>query len=404
MEELAASSLFSNSARAPSIFIVYAHDNIKDGVLYDGYVRNIINWLGKIHARILSDQSPLPPFKHRLENDNAIRNILANQLCLLPPALDRDGVLTATSVDNVIVCGSEVLEQYYSRPSALDYIRNIVQICTDGLRQSMTTLHPILHAQVETFSNKDDFHHIFTELAFLEVRKHVFPEAHGMIPLQLSQIDAGEAPMRYMPMFDNTDIKLKLDSLTFTSLHKLFFKLLEQLYPEDRDFIRPFRESYYSINSTLEPQNYSKVTPGRFEVILGRGISEAYRKYSSLSGAFVRDLKFQASSGIASYEVSRVLSMLSQEIQDKILDWLSPISPTELHGKYHDLGTSRLHGTCNWIIKDQEFCRWHSSKGSALIFLYGNSMLCVFAYLRLERVLILCTSGNWKNLCHIQSC
>lgn len=373
LDQLSEASLFSNSSRAPNVFIVYAHDNEKEGAAYDGCVREIITWLRKIHVRILSDQSPLPPLKRRLEGDDAIRNILANQLCLLPPESDGSGMTTVTTVDKIIVCGSKVLERYYSKPSALSYIRDIVRICTTGVDLSTNALHPMIRARVETESNKGDFHHIFTELAFLEVRKAVLPQAHGMVPVVLSQTDADGAPMPYLPMFDNTDLKLKLQCPAESSLHKLFFKLLEQLFPDDRDFIRPFRDCYNSVSSMLQTKDGAPLSWQQFDNILNQQITKAYQEYWSLSCVLVRDGKLQAYSGKLGNQVSRILEETELGTKHQILKWLSPTPAAEYHGRFQDSGTARMEGTCDWVIKDENFHQWHASNGSRLLLLCGDS-------------------------------
>lgn len=374
LDQLAASSLFSNPDCAPNIFIVYAHDSVKEGTAYDECVRQIIKWLRKIHARILSDQTPLPHFNKRIEGDDAIRNILANQLCLLPPKLDSAGTPSVTSVDKVIVCGSVVLERYYREPSALSYIGDIVHICTTDVDQSASGLQASIRARVETESNEDGFHHILTELAFLEVRKSVLSERHGMIPLALSQSNAVGAPMQYLPAFYNTDVKLKLSSPEAGSLHKLFFKLLEQLFPDDSDFIKYFRDCYDSAGNMLwRGENGTSLSRKEFDEIVSQQISKAFREYWSLFCVSVRDGKLQAYSGKLSDQVSKVLKRTELTEQHKILKWLSPISAPELHGRFKDSGTARMEGTCDWVIKDENFGRWFASQDSALLLLRGDS-------------------------------
>jgi len=376
LDELAACSLFSNAARAPNMFIIYAHHNAREGFAYDGHVKYIINWLRKIHAQILSDQSPLPPFENRIEGNNAIRNILSNQLCLLPPQSDDDGMPIATSVDKIIICGSEVLENYCGRASVQSYMRDIANICKTGADQSLSELQSILQARIESESCSEDFHHMFTELAFLAVRKAALPEAHGMVPAMLNQSTADDHPMRYLHFLSNTDVKLKL-SLSRgpwkRPLHKLFFKLLEQLFPDDRDFIRPFRECYDSISSTLNLQEESSVPQDTFDAAVNRGITRAHQEYWSLSCTIVRDGKLRAYTGKSDKTLSKVLKTTEFETQRKILKWLSPISAAELHGRFHDMGTSRTDGTCDWIIQDEEFNRWYNCTDSKILFLRGKS-------------------------------
>lgn len=384
LDQLAASSLFSNSTSAPNIFVVYAHNNKKEGAAYDECVRKLITWLRKIHARVLSDQSPLPPLNRRIEGDEAIRNILANQLCLLPPKLDCAGIPTVTSVDKVIVCGSEVLEQYCEKPSALSYIGDIVHIYHNGRNQSTTTLQSRIHDRVESECNKDDFHHILTELAFLEVRRSDLPQAHGMIPVLLSQINADEAPLRYLSMFDNTDVKLKLKSPTASSLHKLCFKLLEQLFPDDKDFIRPFKDCYASVSSTFKAHDEAFRCRQKFDAVVNQQITRAYQEYWSLFCVLVRDEKLQAYSGKLSDRISKVLETTDLRRQHEILRWLSPTPAAEYHGRFQDSGTARMEGTCDWIIKDENLRRWYTSNGSALLFLRGDSKCLTLAFIHFD--------------------
>lgn len=373
LDQLANSSLFSNSILAPTIFIVYAHDNEEEGAAYDKIVRAMIKWLEHIHARILSDQSALPIFHSRIEGTGAIRNILANQLCLLPPRTDSTGIPTATSVDKVIVCGSEVLERYYNKPSAQSYIGDVVQICRTGADQSITAFECMIRQRVETECIKDDFHHVLTELAFLEVRKSVLYETHGMVPVALNQTNTEEAPMRYLPIFYNTDVKLKLKSPEAVSLHRVFFKLLEQLFPDDRDFIRPFKECYDSVDRTLKLDSKSLLGSREFDGIVHPRITEAYKRYWSKFCVVLRDGRLQAYTGALGDQVSQVLETTDQVAQHKILRWVSPTPAPKLHGKYHDSGTSRMPGTCDWVIKNEKFHQWFSCEGSAILILSGNS-------------------------------
>lgn len=317
----------------------------------------------------------MPPLTHRIEGDDAIRNILDNQFCLLPPRTDDAGNLIRTSVDKIVVCGSEVLERYYNKPSALSYIRDIVDICVAGADESASTLQSNICSRVEIECGKDDFHHLFTELAFLEVRKSepASSKIHGIVPIVLNQSNTEEAPMRYLKTFRNTDIKLKLKSLAIGSRHKLFFKLLEQLFPDDRDFIRPFRECYDSASGTLQLEDEPSVARERFNEIVNSLITRAYQEYWSLFCVLVRDGKLQAYSSKISDQVSSTLERIDQKVQSDILDWLSPISAPELHGKYNDSETARIQGTCDWTIQDKEFSQWYACRGSALLLLSGNS-------------------------------
>lgn len=333
-----------------------------------------MKWLEKIHARILSDQSPLPPLAPRVEGTGAIGNIVANQICLLPSSSDCTETPTRTSVDKVIVCGSEVLERYCASSSAQPYIEDITEICVASAQQPTKSLVSAIRARVETECGKSDFHHVFTELAFLEVRKSSLSEEHGMVPVVLSQVNAGDAPMKYLPaIFSSTDVKLKLKSPRTDLLHKLYFKILQRLFPGDTDFIQPFRECYDLASEDLRLDDMALVSPGKLDNVINQRVTAAYQRYWKVFCVLVRNEKLQSYAGKLSDHVALVMEEVARSTRHKILEWLSPEPASKHHGKYHDLGTSRLEGTCDWVIQHEQFRRWHSHQGSALLLLCGNS-------------------------------
>lgn len=373
LDQLADSSLFS-SGLSPTIFIVYAHNNEKDGAAYDECVRQLITWLERTHARILSDHSPLPPFVSSIEGTDPIGNILGNQMCLLPPSCYGTETPKTICVDKVIVCGSQVMESYRRHPSAQAYIEDVVQICSGSSDQPIeTTLESRIRRRVENECDRDDFHHVLTELAFLEARKSVFPEKDDMVPVVLNQSNPDEAPMRYLSVFWNTDVKLKLKSLAVDSLHKLFFKLLKRLFPEDRDVIELFAQCYTRVVEDVDLDGEGIVLREEFDNIVNRRVTEAYKEYWKLSCVLVRDGKLQAYTGKLSDRVSQALEHMSLSTQHEILEWLSPHPVSKHHGIYHDSGTRRMQGTCDWVIRAEEFRQWYAFEGSALLFLCGNS-------------------------------
>lgn len=51
--------------------------------------------------------------------------------------------------------------------------------------------------------------------------------------------------MQYLPaIFWSTDLRLKLGFPRTDLLHRLYFKLLQRLFPGVTDFIQPFKECY----------------------------------------------------------------------------------------------------------------------------------------------------------------
>lgn len=323
----------------------------------------MISWLKEINAQILSDQTPMPLHHPRIEGTGAVHNILQNQICLLPVNNKDNKTPTVTKVDKVIVCGSEVLERYCGMPSARAYIEDIFQICVDGAQQSR------INARIEAECGNHDFHHIFTELAFLKFRESRGAEKNSMVPIMLSQV-ADEAPMRYLPIFDGADVKLKLKSPAASDLHKLFFKLLEQLFPDDGDFISPFQQCYKSVSHWLNLEH--EVTRERLNNIMSRSITDAYQTYWARFSVAVRDGKLQAYTGKLGHDVAALQQMQDVQTTHEILRWLFPVPALERHGKFHNKGTARLAETCDWIIQDKKFLQWYNSESSALLLLCGN--------------------------------
>lgn len=294
------------------------------------------------------------------------------------------------------------MESYRCHPSAQAYIEDIVQICSQSADQPIeTTLESRIRDCVEKQCGREDFHHVLTELAFLEARKSSLPETDEMVPVVLNQTNPDEAPMRYLSVFWTTDVKLKLKSLAASSLHKLFFKLLKCLFPDNRDFIKSFEQCYRAIED-VEFRSGERVIREEFANIVNRRITEAYQEYWKLSCVLVRDGKLRAYTGQLGDQISQVLENVDQSTQHEILRWLSPTSASELHGKYHDSGTSRLQGTCDWVIQDEQFRRWYTCEGSALLLLRGESRCSVADPACQDLRLTHCHSGDGKDLLHIE--
>lgn len=227
LDILADTDQFGRQASA-SIFIVYAHDSDVAGNAGAQCVRSLIKWLLVIRSRLLSDKSPL---RWPREGGIAVaQNILSNQFCLLP----RGGITSdieeeITSVDKVILCGSNVLKNTMSTPSLNPYVDSIVACYNQAQSRNMQSkdIQDEIRTIVERHCNSDGFHHVLTELALLKLRRSASPGDNGnIIPVAL-----GGDGMRYLSFLNNCDLFLKLgSSLGLASQHKLFFNLLRQLY------------------------------------------------------------------------------------------------------------------------------------------------------------------------------
>lgn len=272
---------------SPSIFIVYAHDSGDGRDSGAQCVQYLIKWLLALRSRILSDKSPL-----RWKREGGIaaaRNILSNQFCLLPPETTSDGSGDKiTSVDKVILCGSEVLQQYYRHAFTASYIAGIEARYNEAQRQAMSseTLQDHIREFVEQQCQSNGFHHVLTELAFLNLRRKACrPDADGIIPVALS----GNA-VSYLPFLANCDLFLKIDSSrSLTRQHKLFFNLLRQLYADSdsHTIIKAFEECYK--NSSNRLQRNVTITRELFRDITYTELSKAQNTVLNSRTAEIRD-------------------------------------------------------------------------------------------------------------------
>lgn len=217
-----------------SIFIVYAHDNEHEGVAaHADCVRRIIDWLKTLRCEVLSDKSPLGRWASRGAEMDAVRNIISNQLRLLPSP----GV---TGVDKVIICGSPLLEKYYNDGFTSHYVDSIRRAYVPGDKEQNS-----IKRIVETQCRIKGFHHVLTELAFLELRTTVKKD-HGIIPLSLNGGD-----LLYLPFFQRSDLRLQSETST-KRLHALLFKLLHQIYPKKLELIESFQRCYKNACERIE--------------------------------------------------------------------------------------------------------------------------------------------------------
>lgn len=183
----------------------------------------------------------------REEDTTALENILSNQFCLLP-ASRHAGDRKITSVDKVIVCGSSLLESYYQNEFTPHYVSRIQELYDHFQHKTRDELQKEIRSFVETQCKKEGFHHVLTELAFVALRRTQDDKCHGIIPVALHENSVG-----YLPFLKASDHYIKLKSPKDpSSLHKLFFSLLQRVYIEEHERIDIFRTCYTEARKRLE--------------------------------------------------------------------------------------------------------------------------------------------------------
>lgn len=369
LEQLALCDLFSNTAIEPTIFPVYAHRNDAVGVAHDNCVHDLIRWLQRIKAGVLSDKSALPPLVSDAQDSSAQRNILANQIRLLPVRTIDEFDENITSIDKVIVCGSEVLQRYCETTYASDYIKNVEELWESLASESATTVKSRMEEFIHGERLKKGFHHVLTEIAFLKVRKSCLSDKHGMVPVALD----GGHHLPYLSLFGNTDLTLKLKSPKSAAKHALFFKLLEQLFVGQKDLAKDLKDCYEKVVQELKLDGTGRVSKTDFHNCLNLAITRMYHQHWSIFSTAMRNGRYNSYAGKVGQYIFRVLEKTEEKERREILNWVYPMAATKMHGKYRDRRTKRLNGTCDWVIHDQKFFQWHISEASAILALSGSS-------------------------------
>ncbi len=182
-------------SKKPSLFLVYAHDNAAHGEAKASTSKYLINNLSKIRGVTLySDQTPIGQAyansDENLKEDGKLEDILTNQLCLLPHQLRAD----VKPVDKVIVCCSDVLGSYLKGQSYKEfcdelkvaYEKDREAYRQDSNQKGTTALREVVKKFSEEEKYMADFHHVLTEMAFLEIRAKYREGQHGIIPVSLT--------------------------------------------------------------------------------------------------------------------------------------------------------------------------------------------------------------------------
>ncbi len=268
-------------SKKPSLFLVYAHDNDAHGEAKASTSKYLINNLSKIRGVTLySDQTPIgQAYSSSVENlkeDGKLEDILTNQFCLLPAQVRAD----VKPVDKVIVCCSDVLGSYLkgqSYKAFCDELKKAYDIDREAyVKDNEQKGTPALREVVRKFSQEEkyraEFHHVLTEMAFLEIRAEHLKGQHGIIPVSLT-------PNSYdyclKDFIDSTTVRME-DPLRFDlqakkgeevylnqGSHGVLFKVIERLLAgsnEAKTFLDKFWMGHSNVISRLKSDsNFGKL-------------------------------------------------------------------------------------------------------------------------------------------------
>ncbi|UUM22244.1 pentapeptide repeat-containing protein [Mycoavidus sp. SF9855] len=279
-----------NVSNKPSIFLVYAHDNPDPnyGEADASTSKYFINHLSSIQVTLNSDQTPLgQPYSDSFEDlkeDGKLEDILTSQLCLLPAQVEKE----VKSVNKVVVCCSEVLGKYLKWLHYEEFYLTLQKAYREDReaygKDREQSSAPAIREVVRKFSQeaeyKAGFHHVLTEMAFLQIRAKELKDQHGIIPVSLTPngsmqclahfIPATTVRMEDIPRFEGQKLSPN------QSRHWVLFKLIERLLVgsnEAKMFLDKFWQGYDDFISQLNARpmlgrlEFAKQLDGIFDSI-----------------------------------------------------------------------------------------------------------------------------------------
>ncbi|KAI0893147.1 hypothetical protein F4806DRAFT_211061 [Annulohypoxylon nitens] len=271
LRQLAGYDLFCKPDE-PTSFIVYAHDNESNGIANADSVKLLIKWFKAIRARVYSDKNLDLVHAPRPTADQAIRDILSNQFCLLPQS-----AAPRSNVDKVILCGSQTLEIYCESSFAGEYHDAIKEAYREARAESLDeeALQKHIRHVIRRWNHRYGFHHVLTELAFLEIRASEENGNKSIIPVALN--GNNESLIKYLPFLEPTNLALKLDPEK--GLYMLFFKIVQQISPRNNTLMDCYMSCYVAASSEF----------GRVR-LTNENIGEIIKKYTwRAHDTFLRD-------------------------------------------------------------------------------------------------------------------
>ncbi len=278
----------------PSLFLVYAHDNPIHGRADAETSKYLIDKLFQIQGfKLHSDQAPMGrPYSsspEELKKDGKLGDIVTNQLCLLPAQLIKE----VTPVDKVVVCSSEVLASYlewkdykkFHQELQDAYDKDLEAYRNNNEQNDAVAIRQVVNKFSQEEDYKAGFHHVLTEIAFLQIREKHMTGEHGIIPVSLTPNSYEECLAHFIPA---TTVRMedipRLEGQAQAgrevhqnqSRHGVLFKLIERLLVgsnEAKTFLDKFWTghseciSLLNKNSTLGELGFAKLLDGIFDGI-----------------------------------------------------------------------------------------------------------------------------------------
>jgi hypothetical protein len=267
-------------ADSPRFFFMYAHQNSAYGDAKSDVVKLLISWFKELRCPVFSDKSlrGSQPFSFSMRDDtdpNVDHDILPNQVRILPRHFNR-----LDAMDKVVLFMSETLEQYHlisqmdnnpmrkfaetiqskysvARQMGKDLDRLDSSENHDNLK-AMDAFRSDIYTIIDKFflpQRVKDFHHVLTELAFLEIRSRDGAKKDGIIDVHLS----GSRNHQYIPnRKTGSSLQLRLGEKKNVPLarqrHILFFDLVRVIYGAQSNYVDAFQKLYTDCADHVESE------------------------------------------------------------------------------------------------------------------------------------------------------
>ncbi|KAM7184423.1 hypothetical protein V8F33_012984 [Rhypophila sp. PSN 637] len=279
-------------AGSPKFSIIYAHENaeLPDYPAHTAVVQKFIGWFKRLGLDVDSDRSPHGWAADRCaEIPGASNDILKNQVCLLPPEWD------SRNVEIVIIFGSQLLNQYIKDEQGITiddgatYTKTLVDKCWELEKARVAgdawcegTAYDEIAKIQHGFASKmgSIFHHILTELAFVQFRNQ-YQKSPNMIPVLLDEGACLDAFFSKALLYKNTLLR---EPINHEDLYKSLFKIILRFESVERNrfLIEAMRECFTKCREALQTKATLERTQYRVDYETKRKLVKLYNLFDEI--------------------------------------------------------------------------------------------------------------------------
>ncbi|KAI9148347.1 Non-reducing end alpha-L-arabinofuranosidase BoGH43A [Paramyrothecium foliicola] len=327
---------------SPTFFVVYAWDN-GSGTAVSDAVQDFIRVCERAGCEIKSDQEP------------AVRAVTEQQLCLLPLGAH------PSAVELVVLCASDLLGHYMTRPDFQDYVDDMVMAYKANMHNSEHNFVGEVYEKhyKRRIDRNSSLHHVETELALLKIRANSGQKT-SIIPLILNGDYRVNLPAYLSGHNDilRTVIGPKPDG--DGSKSECFLKVLERLAergkhaPGPASLIQSLRKLY---TSTAKQLNTGTITAADLEEMILRQIDAANRLSDTWTDSQRLPINNNESKEMRRYQ--------------RRVDILKALHTSPYRDR-KDINMNRVPGTCKWFVGHKLFRQWLGCKTSSMLWVSAD--------------------------------